>query len=230
MQVGAVLTVAILFQAAPTWGADGVSADQLADQMLAALGGRQAWAELRNTINGSRQNRVDEPTVVHAVITMDFERPRFKIETTAPGIRVVRVIDGDNSWRLRLSGNVEGVPASLYEEEMQWYGAHLYRTIHRVAARDSAISIGTDESGRLLFYDDGARIMWFSLDGDGQPYGFGTYENVVGSLLGPWSFEEGGIRHPAWVSSPDGTWRAAVRSLSVNVPLQDPVFARPADH
>ena len=107
--------------------------------MLERLGGRAAWAGLRNTINGSQQNRAGEPTVVYAVITMDFERPRFRIETTAQDLRLIRVIDGDNSWRLRRSGAIEDVPAELYADDMRWYEAHLYRTIHRVAARDPAL-------------------------------------------------------------------------------------------
>jgi hypothetical protein len=45
--------------------------------MLQRLGGRAEWAQLRNTINGSQQNRTEEPTVVYAVITMDFQKPRF---------------------------------------------------------------------------------------------------------------------------------------------------------
>lgn len=57
-------------------GDDGqVAAEAMVEQMLQAIGGREAWASVRNTINGSQQNRVGEPTVVYAVITMDFEEP-----------------------------------------------------------------------------------------------------------------------------------------------------------
>jgi len=79
----------------------GAAAEKMAEQMLTAIGGRQAWAELKNTINGSQQNRAEEPTVVNAVITMDFEYPRFRIETTAQGLHLIRVINGDKHWRLR---------------------------------------------------------------------------------------------------------------------------------
>jgi hypothetical protein len=221
-----VASVVLMF-AQPTHAEDDKRVGSVVDQMLDALGGRQNWADLRNTINGSQQNRADEPTVVYSVITMDFERPRFRIETTASDIHVIRVIDGDDSWRLRLSGNIEDVPADLYDEEMRWYGAHLYRTIHRIASRDPAISLTLDGQGRLQVFEDGGPIMWFRLDADGQPYRFGTYDDEAGTLLGPWGFEQDGIRHPAWVSNPDGTWRAAVRSLSVNVPLKDHMFKRP---
>lgn len=211
-------------------GADISAADKAAERMLEALGGRQAWAELRNTINGSVQNRVNEPTVVYAVITMDFEQPRFRIETTAQDIHVIRVINGGRNWRLRRSGNIEDVPQELVESELHWYGAHLYRTIHRIASRDPAISLGLDDQGRLEVFAGGERIKWFRLDAKGEPYAFGSYDDEVGTLSGPWDFEKDGIRHPIWVSSADGTWRAAIKALSVNVPLHERMFARPGSN
>ncbi len=104
----------------------------------------------------------------------------------------------------------------------------LYRTIHRIAARDPAIRVGLDEHGRLEIIAGDERILWLRLDAKGEPYAFGFYDDEVGSLSGPWDFQADGIRHPTWVSSADGTWRAAVKTLSVNVPLQDHMFARPA--
>lgn len=208
-------------------GSEGPSADRTAEQMLQVLGGRNAWAELKNTVNSSQQNRVSEPTDVYAVISIDFEKPRFRIETTARDIHLIRVIDGDKSWRLRRSGAIEDVPQDLFNDEQRWYGAHLYRTIHRIAARDPAISLGLDDQGRLEVFAEGERILWFRLDAKSEPYAFGSYDDEVGTILGPWDFEKDGIRHPMWVSSPDGTWRAAVKTLSVNVPLHDHIFLRP---
>ncbi len=199
-----------------------------AERMLAAIGGRAAWAELRTTINGSQQNRAGEPTVVYAVITMDFEQPRFRIETTAQGLHLIRVINGDDSWRLRRSGSIEDVPTDLFADDMRWYAAHLYRTIHRMAARDAGISVRIGDSGRLEIHEDDQRLLWFELDAKGEPYAFGSRDNDAGSLSGPWDFVQDGIHHPRWVSNADGTWRAAVKSLAINVPLSDQMFARPA--
>lgn len=223
-----ILTLSILSQAAQADDSQ-PAAEAMAERLLQALGGREAWAALRNTINGSRQNRASEPTVVHAVITMDFEQPRFRIETTATDLHLIRVIDGDKSWRLRRNGAVEDVPPDLLDEDRRWYAAHLYRTIHRFAARDPAISVRINEQQRLEILENAARLMWFELDARGEPYAFGTWEDDVGSLTGPWDFVQDGIHHPRWVSSADGTWRAAVTSLAINVPLSDHMFARPAE-
>ena len=176
--------------------ADPPSADEQASRMLAATGGRAAWAAASNTVNDSQQNRAGEPAVVRAVITMDFERPRFRIETTGPELHLIRVIDGERNWRKTREGRIEPVPEQVIADDLKWYAGHVYRTIHCIAR--------------------------------GEPYAFGAHADDVGSLCGPWEFEAGGIRHPLWVSSADGTWRAMITSLAVNVPLDDSLFARPA--
>ena len=218
---------ALLLFCAHAYGA-GSNAENQADRMLQRLGGREAWAALENTVNGSQQNRAGEPTVVYAVISMDFTRPRFRIDTTAPGVHVIRVIDGpDNSWRLRRSGAIDSVPPGLLAEDMAWYEAHLYRTLHRIAARDPALSLRTGDDGRLEVFAGDTRLLWFRLDAKGEPYAFGAYDDETGSLSGPWDFIRDGIHHPRWVSSADGSWRAMVKALQINVPLHNSLFARP---
>jgi hypothetical protein len=187
-------------------GSDVRDANKVTEQMLETLGGREAWAKLKN---------------------IDFQEPRFRIETTARDLHLIRVINGDKSWRLRRSGMIEAVPQELLDSESRWYEAHLYRTIHRIASRDPAISVDLDDQDRLEVFADGERILWLRLDAKGEPYAFGFYSDEVGSLSGPWHFEQDGIRHPTWVSSPDGTWRAAIKTLGVNVPLSNHMFARP---
>ncbi len=220
----------LLASSATAFAADSAveTAEQRVERMLAALGGRAAWAAARNSVNDSLQFRLAEPTVVRAVITMDFTQPRFRIETTAPNLRVVRVIDGDRHWRLTREGRVEPVPAETLAEDRRWYAAHVYRTLHRIAARDAALSLATTGSDRLSVFEGGQRIAWYALDARGEPYAFGAHEDEVGSICGPWSFERGGIRHPAWVARPDGSWRAQVQDLTVNVALLPELFEEPA--
>jgi hypothetical protein len=216
------LIFAISAHAAPT-------AESEADRMLAALGGRAAWAAVKNTVNDSQQNRATgELPVVRAVITIDFERPRVRIETRGPNLDVVRVIDGGKHWRKTRDGKFSPIPDDMLADDRRWYAGHVYRTIHRVAARDAAISLGLGKDGRLEVSESGKRIAWFKLDARGEPYNFGAHENDIGTISGPWEFEHGGIRHPTWVSNPDGTWRANLKTLAVNVSLKDEMFAQPA--
>jgi hypothetical protein len=208
--------------------ADVDQAQVLADRMLKRLGGREAWSGLQNTVNGSIQNRVTEPTEVYAVITMDFTQPRFRFDTIAEDVNLIRVINGDASWRISWSGKVEDLPDDRYNDDMKWYQAHIYRTIHRVAAGDPAIRLASPDPDRLEIHTGDQRLAWLKLDAQGEPYAFGFREDEVGSLCGPWSVIKNGIRHPAWVSSHDGTWRAAIKSLEFNVPLYRSTFDRPA--
>lgn len=226
LRVPSALIAACLAFPAP--GPQGASSpDQMADRMLAAVGGRAAWATLSNTVNESQQNRLDDPTVVHTVITMDFTRPRFRIETTAPNLHLIRVVDGQRNWRLNRQGTIESMPADVVLQDQQWYAGHVYRTLHRIAARDPAVRLAIGDQRRLEVYEGPARIAWFALDARGEPYAFGAHDDEVGSITGPWTFSRDGIRHPAWVARPDGSWRATIRDLTINARLDDATFARP---
>lgn len=71
LQNVAAATLAMILLA-PTALGQAADAEALGDRVLERLGGRAARASLNNTINGSQQNRAGEPTVVYAVITVDF--------------------------------------------------------------------------------------------------------------------------------------------------------------
>jgi hypothetical protein len=137
------------------------------------------------------------------------------------------VVDGERHWRLSRAGAIEDVPAEVLADDRRWHAGHVYRTIHRVAARDPAIRLAVNDAGRLEIHEGGKRIAWFALDARGEPYAFGAHDDEVGSISGPWSFVQDGIHHPTWVARPDGSWRAAVQALAINVELKDADFARP---
>lgn len=222
----------LLFHAMPTLAAaaapsDIGAAEALAARMLGALGGRANWARITSLVNDSRQFRTETPTQVRAVISMDFTRPRFRIETVAADRHVIRVIDGDRDWRRTRDGAIEAVPADVRADDLRWYAGHVYRTIHRIARRDPSLRLAIGDGGRLDVYEGGARIAWYRLDVRGEPYAFGGPADDVGSVSGPWTFERAGIRHPSWVARPDGSWRAQLLALEVNAPLENALFARP---
>jgi hypothetical protein len=203
------------------------SGPALAERLFSAIGGRTAWADLRNTVNDSQQFRVTEPTQVRAVITMDFLQPRWRIDTTAPGVDISRVVDGPSDWRHTREGRIEPVPAATRQEDLQWYAGHVYRTLARLARRDPALQLGVGHDGRLEVFEGPVRIAWFKLTASGEPHAFGGVGDGPGSVSGPWTATGQGIHHPAWVASPDGSWRSGLNRLQVNVPLADKVFQRP---
>lgn len=185
--------------------------------LLAAVGGRAAWAALSGTRNDSQQNRLDEPTVVQAQVDIDFTRPRVRIDTRAPGLRLARALDGERHWRLARDGSLGPIPDAVLKEDRRWYAAHVYRTLHRLAAGDPALTV-TDAATprRLEVFEQGRRLAWFERDARGEPYAFGAHDDDTGAICGPWDFEVQGIRHPLWVAQRNGSWRARLLKLELN--------------
>jgi hypothetical protein len=204
------------------------AAGQLAERMLSALGGREAWARAKNTVNDSRQDWDGDPPELRVVITMDFESPRVKIETRGKDLHIIRVIDGDRNWRMSRDGTIGPLNPDVVTIDRRFWDGHVYRTLHRIAARDPALKLALGKEGRLEVHEAGARIAWYALDRSGQPYLYGAHDDEVGGIFGPWEHEVAGIRHPVWVARDGGKWRAMLKRLEVNVPLDDAVFARPA--
>ncbi len=222
-----VVTAAVIATAASAFPA-AADPERLAESMLAALGGRAAWANARNTVNDSQQDWDGDPSPLRVVITMDFERPRLRIETRGKDLHLIRVIDGDRHWRLSREGTIGPVTAETLAADRRFHAGHVYRTLHRIAARDPALRLSIGREGRLEVHEAGSRIAWYALDRSSQPYLFGAHDDEVGGIFGPWDHERSGIRHPVWVTRDGGKWRAMLKRLEVNVPLDDALFARPA--
>ena len=184
-------------------------------------------AALRNTTNSSLQYRATAPTEVLSTITMDFEEPRFRVETTGPGVYLVRVINGDNSWRISWDGKVTDLPDERYRDDLLWYEAHIYRTLARISRRDPELQVRQTDKTRLEVYSGEKRLLWLALNADAEPYAYGFHDDDKGSLCGPWSLVTQGIHQPSWVSSSDGTWRATARAVHFNVSLHEATFSRP---
>ena len=219
------IVLCVLAPLAPASAA--ASGEALFEKFLEAVGGRADWAAAKGTMNDSQQNRSGDPPVVRASIWMDFTAPRFRIETRGPDFTTVRVIDGLRSWRLLRDGKIEAVPADLFADDMNWYGAHVYRSIHRLAVRDPLLSVAVGKNGRLEVFEQGKRLIWFRLDARGEPFAFGQRDDEAGTICGPWEFEAGGIKHPFWVSQPDGAWRANIKALEVNPRIDAELLERP---
>lgn len=201
----------------------------LLERLLDALGGRSAWAGIRTLVNDSQQNRLDEPTVVRAVIRLQMAPLRVRIDTTAPGLVLARVIDGERHWRLNREGRVQPVPEATLADDRRWLAGHVYRTLHRLAAADPALRVTAPEARRLQVWDGDARLLWLALDARGEPHAFGTGDAPEqATVCGPWAFEAGGIRHPVWTARPDGSWRAWLRALQVNADLPAATWQPPA--
>ncbi len=206
---------------------DPTAASAMADKLLGAVGGRAAWAAARNTVNDSQQFRAEAPVEARAVISLDFMQPRWRIDTTAPGLTLTRVVDGVRNWRRTREGQIAPITPTTLREDQQWYVGHVYRTISRMARNDPALELRLGSEGRLEVFEAAKRIAWFKLNAAGEPYAFAGVGEGPGLVSGPWTAQEQGIRHPIWVASADGTWRSSLNRLQVNAAFADELFRQP---
>jgi hypothetical protein len=214
--------------AAETPAAEAMSdADKQAEYLLWATGGRPAWASVTNTVVYSDQYRKGDGMPVGAVSTIDYRESRLRIDTTGPHLQAIRIIDseGDSNWRLNEKGKLEKVPEDQLARDLRRYTAQVYRTMHRIAVRDPKIRLATGKNGSLEVYEGPTRIAWYLLDARGQPYAMGAHDDNVGVICGPWDLEKRDIHYPLWVSRPDGSWRATLKSLVVDTHIDEKMFA-----
>lgn len=218
------LNPAAAFAAAPM-----SEADIQAERLMWAIGSRPVWASLTNSVAYTQQHRRDDPSDVGAVITIDYQQPRLRIDTTGRDLQQVRLIDrgGDRNWRLDRQGRAEKVSEDALAQDLRRYTAHVYWTLQRMAVRDSKLRLAIGRNGSLEVYEGNTRIAWYSLDARGEPYAMGAHDDNVGVICGPWEVEQRGIRYPAWVARPDGSWRATLKSLAVNVKMDEEFFKQP---
>lgn len=203
-------------------------AEARAEKLFNAVGGRAAWARASNMVLDAQVNRSDEAAVQRTVVAVDFNRPRFRIETTAPGLLMIRVLDGDRHWQLARNGSTGPVAAEQLADDRRWYAAHPMRTLHRVAVRDSALSLQLGRGGRLEVMEGGRRLAWFALDARHEPLAYGAADDEAGTVCGPWEVERRGLRHPLWTARPDGSQRTLTKVLDVNIELGSAFFEPPA--
>jgi hypothetical protein len=213
----------------PSSAAEMSDADILVERLLWATGGRLAWTAVESTVVYSQQYRRDDPTSVGAVVTTDYKQARVRIDTTGRDLQQVRVIDNgsDRAWRLNRAGPPEKVSEDSLARDLRHYTGHVYRTLQRIAIRDPQLKFAVGRKGSLEVYEGSTRLAWYSLDARGEPFAMGAYDDDVGVVCGPWELEKRGIRYPAWVARPDGSWRATLHSLAVNVRLDEELFAQP---
>ncbi len=192
------------------------------ERLLVTMGGRETWAGVRayrvdaihDTANGRRES----------TIWVDFARPRTRTESRAPGSLRVVVLDGERVQRRR-DGDTAPPNAATIAAEREWWRTNVYRTIHRLAVRDPALTAYLTET-RLAVFERGEPLLWIRLNPDGSPAGFGADFTAPGTVFGPLR-PFGAVRVPASSTRNDGTWRASVTGFEPNPDLSAVAFDQP---
>jgi hypothetical protein len=197
------------------------------EALLESMGGRAGWA-------GTHAMRIDATHYEAGLsspyenrIVLSFELPRIRIEAESGSIERTRAIVGKAGWHVSEKSALRPMTPDQVESDLQWWNAHIYRTVHRLANRDAALEGEIAQDGRLLIKTaNGSQLMWIRQNATGEPLQFGVGEAASGTVFGPLLPREG-VRIPSFSVSPDGTWRAIIRQIEVNPDLSKVDFENP---
>ena len=189
------------------------SADGRVDALLAAMGGRDAWARTTFVYVRATHHDLVSGAPFGNEIWNDFSAPRVRIEAVVDGQARTRGFNGASGWRVR-----EGSPSPLTAEQLAadhaWWESNVYRTLHRLARRDKTLTIRAAGTDRIEVYrPDGRRLNWLQLNPRGEPVRFGTWDSEAGSVFGPLVEASGGLKHWRWGTSADGSFRFEIAEL-----------------
>ncbi len=177
-----------------------------AERLLAAMGGREAWAKVKFIHVEAIHDDVGLRDSYTNKIWNDFSAPRVRFEAKNAEIDRRHAVNGEKGWQWR-DGTETPLTAERLEDERKWWEANVYRTLHRLALNDPALTARAVGEHRLeIFRKDGKRLNWFSLNQKGEPMLFGTWESEAGTAFGPLA-SSGQIKYPKWGARPDGSWR-----------------------
>jgi hypothetical protein len=205
--------VTILGLLAPSQPPD--AAEARLDALLQAMGGRAAWAAAQAVkVDATHYSTVFR--LPHRnEIWNDFRTPRLRIVASSEEIDRALVVDGNRGSR-RNQADVRALTAEEVTEQLRWWESNVYRTLHRLARRDSDLAVRMIGAHRLaVFRKDGVRLNWIDLNQLSEPILFGSWDSETGTIFGPLTASPSGLKHPRWVASGDGTWRVELRELQV---------------
>jgi hypothetical protein len=213
--------------AAPLAAQSTETAAQRVERFLAAMGGRGAWAQVKFAHVEAVHDDLTIPQPFTNRIWNDFTQPRVRFEAKNATLDRRRGISDGQGWRVR-DGVASAMTPGQVEDDRRWWEANIYRTLHRLAVNDPALTARAVGAHRLeIFRTDGLRLNWFVLNPRGEPMLFGTWDNETGGSFGPLA-GNGAIKYPKWGAMPDGSWRyEIIRMVTADRVPPDVSFASP---
>jgi hypothetical protein len=208
---------------ASTPAAESESVEALRDRLLAALGGREAWARASGYHVQATHYLADQSAPFANRIWLDFKTPRVRIESDMAGGARQRAMDLSAdppvAWRLGADGQQALTPSEI-EEDRAWWNGNIYRTFHRLAARDPAVTLERLEDGRLQVIEGGEPLLWVRVNLAGEPIAFamGGADAANSTIFGPLRLYDG-LRFPSFSVRDQGRWRAVIERFEVDPAL-----------
>ncbi|MBX7186478.1 MAG: hypothetical protein K1Y01_15165 [Vicinamibacteria bacterium] len=179
----------------------------LAEKLLHAMGGRDAWAAVTFVHVEARHDDLDisEPFVNR--IWNDLKSPRVRFWAGNGEFTRARRIEGGVGMRELGPEAGARLTEAQYQADRAWWEANVYRTFHRMAKRDTSLTYRAPGPFRLeVLNADGTVLNWFVVNRKGEPMLFGAGGDERGTAFGPLA-SSGSVRYPKWGARADGSWR-----------------------
>jgi hypothetical protein len=201
----------------------------LADRLVAAMGGRTAWAPLLGLTIRARHYETAVPEPYDNALHIALAEGRMRFEGRNATMNRVRAVVGDRGWRISEVSPLGPLSAEVVKSDHDWWETHAYRNVWRLARRDPGLVPRRHADGRLeLYRPDGSRLMWYRLNLAGEPVAFGRFDSdATATILGPLQDVAGGVRLPTFSSSSDGTFRAVDQRAAVYTTAPPVDFDKP---
>lgn len=206
--------------------ADGAA---LAARLVTAMGGAEAWTRARGLTIAATHYESQFAQPYENVLWIDLDAPRMRFEgRSAWGMNRTRAVVEDRGWRVSEISPLAPMTPQQVKGDLDWWEAHPYRNVRRLALRDPSRRPRVGAVGRLeLVRPDGSVLMWYRLNPAGEPYAFGVGSGEAGVVLGPLAEVPGGARLPLWSARMDGTFRATGQKGRVLPTAPDVDWERP---
>ena len=206
-----VLAGGVAALAAGQAGAAEVAGDALAARLVTAMGGADVWRRAKGLTIAATHYEAQYAAPYDNVLHIALDEPRMRFEgRSAWGMRRVRAVVGDRGWRISEVSPLGPMTSEQVKGDLDWWEAHPYRNVRRLALGDPTRRPRAAADGRLeLLRPDGSRLMWYRLTLAGEPCAFGVGDSEAGVVLGPLAPVPGGARLPLWSARMDGTFRAS---------------------
>lgn len=191
--------------------ADPPSGEALAARLVEAMGGAAAWRKARGLRIAATHYEPALAGPYDNVLAIALDAPRMRFEgRSAWGMRRIRAVVGDRGWRVSEVSALGPMTPQQVKGDLDWWEAHPYRNVRRLAVGDSGVTPRVGAGGRLeLVRPDGSQLMWYRLNTQGEPFAFGVGDAATGTVLGPLEAVPGGVRLPIWSTRMDGTFRGS---------------------
>lgn len=179
----------------------------LAQRMLDALGGAEAWRSVRALeISGAMTYELSEEHTLEFTLEtqMDLDLLAFRRTRRMPGDTQIFALDGAHGWH-RTASRIRSLGPTEYTELRMSHERRLER-LARALAVGGVLGADVDDEGRLVLSSSEGELCRFEIGEDGRPtvQTWSLGEKRSTRAFDGWIDVEGaGVRLPASVSAPE---------------------------